>query len=121
MSVDEWLRSTFGESAAAAAGMRPAGHGPISARLGELSQRFGHAGRVEAEAAPSSVRGARLADTVAKRNARREQLTVGRPSPNESNPRELAPPIAPEPAGFGIDAAVAEIAARQRTLESAPT
>src|SRR5205823_9946954 len=80
-----------------------------------------HAGSVEAEPAPSSVRGARLADTVAKLNARLEQLTVGRPSPNESNPRELAPPIAPEPAGFGIDAAVAEIAARQRTLETAPT
>ena len=94
MSVDEWLRSTFGESAAAA-GMRPAGHGPISARLGELSQRFGHPGNVEAEPAPSSVRGARLADTVAKLNARLEQLTAGRPSPNESNPRELAPPIAP--------------------------
>src|SRR6185369_4677861 len=79
MSVEDWLRSTFGESAAAA-GVRPP-KGPISARLGELSQRFAHAGGAEAEPAASSVRGARLADTVGKLNARLEQLTAGRPAP----------------------------------------
>src|SRR2546423_7897824 len=78
MSVEEWLRSTFGDSAAAA-GVRPAAQGSISARLGELSQRFGHPAGAEAEPGPS-VRGARLADTVAKLNARLEQLTAGQPS-----------------------------------------
>src|SRR5881227_1547785 len=71
MSVEDWLRSTFGDSAAAAAA-RPTSQGPISARLGELSQRFGHAGGAHAEPAAPSVRGARLSDTVAKLNARLE-------------------------------------------------
>src|SRR4051812_30703483 len=80
MSVEDWLRSTFGNSAAA--GMRPAaqGQGPISARLGELSQRFGHASGADAETATSPVRGARLSETVARLNARLEQLTAGKPS-----------------------------------------
>src|ERR1043165_2057632 len=77
MSVDEWLRSTFGESAAAV--VRPAGPGPLSARLGDMSQSFGHA--ADADAASASVRGARLADTVARLNARLEQLTAVRNSP----------------------------------------
>src|SRR5437868_1517032 len=118
MSVEEWLRSTFGDSAATA-GVRPAAQGSISARLGELSQRFAHAG-ADAEPAAPSVRGARLADTVAKLNARLEQLTAGRPSPTESNSRDGAPPIAPEPPDLGIDQAIAEIAARQSALENAP-
>ncbi len=116
MSVDEWLRSTFGDSAAAAV-VRPAGPGAISTRLGEMAQRFGHA--AEPDAASASVRGARLADTVARLNARLEQLTAGRPSPLQADLHDLAPPLAPEPAEFGIDQAVAEIAARQRALESA--
>src|SRR5437868_13654233 len=118
MSVEEWLRSTFGDSAATA-GVRPATEGSISARLGELSQRFGHAGGADAEPA-QSVRGARLADTVAKLNARLEQLTAARPSPDDTNSHDRAPPIAPEPPDLGIDQAIAEIAARQRALESAP-
>src|ERR1043165_3570899 len=113
MSVDEWLRSTFGDSAAAAA-VRP---GAISTRLGEMAQRFGHA--AEPDAASASVRGARLADTVARLNARLEQLTAGRPSPLQTDLHDLAPPLAPEPAEFGIDQAIAEIAVRQRALESA--
>ncbi|TMJ03460.1 MAG: hypothetical protein E6G97_10025 [Alphaproteobacteria bacterium] len=116
MSVEDWLRSTFGNPAAA--GVRPPAQGPISARLGELSQRFGHAGGAEPQGAAPSVRGARLSDTVAKLNARLEQLTAGKPSPVDPK-HELAPSIAPEPADLGIDEAIAEIAARQRALESA--
>src|SRR4029077_12557293 len=119
MSVEDWLRSTFGDSTAAA-GVRPTAQGPISARLGELSHRFAHAHNAEAELAAPSVRGARLADTVAKLNARLEQLTAGRPSPADMPPREHSPSIASEPPDLGIDQAMAEIAARQRALETAP-
>src|SRR3954451_24508329 len=96
MSVEEWLRPTFGHSAATA-GVRPPPQGSISARLGELSQRFSHAGGADGESATPSVRGARLADTVAKLNARLEQLTIARPSPADTNPGDRAQPIAPEP------------------------
>jgi localization factor PodJL len=115
MSVDEWLRSTFGDSSAvAAAAAKPQGQpGPLGARLGELSQRFA---RTSEEAAPPTVRGARLADTVDKLNARLEQLTTKREPP----PAEPAPSIAPEPFELGIDQAIAEIAARQRALDAAP-
>ena len=119
MSVEDWLRSTFG-NAAAEAGMRPAAQGAISARLGELSQRFGHAGGAESDTTVSPVRGARLSETVAKLNARLEQLTTGRSPPANAAPDDHAPPIAPEPPSLGIDQAIAEIAARQRALESAP-
>ena len=74
------------------------------------------------EPAPS-LRGARLSDTVAKLNARLEQLTSGRAAPADSGraapvePRQ-APPLAPEP--LGIDQAIAEIEARQRALDEAP-
>src|SRR5690349_4548287 len=69
MSVEDWLRSTFGDSAVAS--MRPQTAGPLGARLGDLSQRFGHAAEAAeaAEAAaPIPARGARLTDTVAKLN-----------------------------------------------------
>src|ERR1044072_9775077 len=75
MSVEDWLRSTFGDSVVAS--MRQQGSGPLGARLGELSQRFGHA--AEAEPAPLSVRGARLSDTVAQLNARLDPMTRSRP------------------------------------------
>src|SRR3982751_4451800 len=119
MSVEDWLRSTFGNSAAAA-GMRSGtqGQGPISARLGELSQRFGHASGAESDTTVPPVRGARLSETVAKLNARLEQLTAGKSSPPEPKVHS-APSTAPEPPSFGIDAAIAEIAARQRALDSA--
>ncbi len=71
----------------------------------------------------TSVRGARLTDTVAKLNARLEQLTSGRPAPAEPRPahtEERAPSIAPESFDLGIDQAIAEIAARQRALDEAP-
>src|SRR2546423_14618254 len=90
MSVEEWLRSTFGDSAATA-GVRPATQGSISARLGELSQRFVRAGGADAESAPPSVRGARLAATVAKLNARLEKL------PHHRAPPATAPPSAHHP------------------------
>src|SRR5215210_597503 len=81
MSVEEWLRSTFGDSAAAA-GVRPTGQtGPLGVRLGELSQRFARSAEDAGEAGASTVRGARLADTVAKLNARLEQLTTRQPAP----------------------------------------
>src|ERR1051325_988946 len=61
MSVEDWLRSTFGDSAMAT--MRPQTAGPLGARLGELSQRFGHG--AEVEASPMSARGARdMAEAV---------------------------------------------------------
>src|SRR5436305_2189072 len=112
MSVEDWLRSTFGDSAVST--MRPqTGAGPLGARLAELSQRFGHA--AEAAAAPVSARGARLSDTVAKLNARLEQMTSDRAAPS-------APSATPSPAPeLEIDQVIAEIAARQRALDSAPT
>jgi localization factor PodJL len=119
MSIEDWLRSTFGDSAASA-GVRPATQGPISTRLGELSQRFAHAGGANAKPPAPSVRGTRLSDTVAKLNARLEELTAGRPAAIETK-HESAPPIAPEPPDLVIDQALAEIAARQLALESAPT
>jgi localization factor PodJL len=118
MSIEEWLRTTFGDSAAAA-GVRPQNAGPLGARLGELSQRFSRG--AEDEPGPS-VRAARLASTAAKLNARLEQLTAGRPSPSDSHPAtaDPSPAIESEPSDLGIDQAVAEIAARQRALDSAP-
>src|SRR3954469_711094 len=113
MSVEDWLRSTFGDSAVS--NMRPqTGGGPLGARLGELSQRFGHA--AEAATAPVSARGARLSDTVAKLNARLEQMTAA-----PSAPPTPAPSLRPEASELEIDQVIAEIAARQRALDSAPT
>ena len=89
MSVEDWLRSTFGDSAVAS--MRQQSSGPLGARLGELSQRFGHA--AEAEPAPLSARGARLSDTVAKLNARLDQMTAsgpGAPASSSSDDGSLA-------------------------------
>src|SRR3954453_3735151 len=115
MSVEDWLRSTFGDSAVS--NMRPqTGAGPLGARLGELSQRFGHA--AEVAAAPVSARGARLSDTVAKLNARLEQITTDRAAP--SAPPTSAPSLRPEASELEIDQVIAEIAARQRALDSAP-
>jgi localization factor PodJL len=101
MSVDEWLSSTFGNPAAPANG--------------------------KSERDSPSLRGARLSDTVAKLNARLEQLTSGRPSPDagrsapaEPSARDRSPPLAPEPGEPGIDQIIAEIAARQSALEEAP-
>src|SRR5947209_10360204 len=118
MSVEDWLRSTFGDSAATA-GVRPATQGPISTRLGELSQRFAHVGGANAKPPAPSVRGTRLSDTVAKLNTGWEEWTAGRPAAIGIK-HESAPPIAPEPTDLGIDQALAKIAARQRALESAP-
>src|SRR3954466_5795398 len=107
MSVEEWLRSTFGDSAVAT--MRPQNAGALGARLGELSQRFGHA--AETEAAPVSARGARLSDTVAKLNARLKQIGPTRPAPH---PETASPPRPkPDPSELNIDQVIAEIAARQ--------
>src|SRR5262249_43300608 len=89
MSVEDWLRSTFGDSAVGR--MRQQGTGPLGARLGELSQRFGQA--AEAEPAPLSARGARLSDTVAKLNARLDQMTASHPGA----PVPQAAPAAPPP------------------------
>src|SRR5436190_13745321 len=115
MSVEEWLRSTFGDSAVAT--MRPQNAGPLGTRLGELSQRFGHA--AETEAAPVSARGARLSDTVAKLNARLEQMSTGH---SATHPATASPPSKPKPelSELSVDQVVAEIAARQRALERAP-
>jgi localization factor PodJL len=116
MSVEDWLRSTFGDSAVSS--MRPQGAGPLGARLGELSQRFGHG--AETEAAPMSPRGARLTDTVAKLNARLEQMSTGRPAPAASATMAGAPPAPkPESSELGIDQVIAEIEARQRALDGA--
>jgi len=90
MSVEEWLSATFG--AADLAGSTAASHADASGgRFESLAQR------TEPEA--PSLRGARLSDTVAKHNARLEQLTSGRDSPpgarTAPEPRR-SPPLAPE-------------------------
>src|SRR5256885_16181548 len=90
LSFEDWLRSPFGDSAVAS--MRPQTAGPLGARLGELSQRFGHA--AETEAAPVSARGARRSDTVAKLNARPEQMSTGPPAPDAAT---ASPPPQPKP------------------------
>ena len=61
MSVDEWLDSTFGRPGA-----------PAPRQCARRNR-------------PASLRGARLSDTVAKLNARLEQLTAGR-APAEARP-----------------------------------
>ena len=116
MSVEDWLRSTFGDSAVAS--MRQQSSGPLGARLGELSQRFGQA--AEAEPAPLSVRGARLSDTVAKLNARLDHMTASRPA--APAPQATAPSLAPkaDTRERDIDEVIAEIAARQQALDSEP-
>src|SRR5690242_15120687 len=112
MSVEDWLRSTFGDSAIAS--MRPQTAGPLGTRLGELQQRFGHAAETEA---PTSVRGARLSDTVAKLNARLEQMTAARPLPAAAAPAPTVPPKSAPDAERDIDDVIAEIEARQRALD----
>src|SRR3954451_8726835 len=114
MSVEEWLRSTFGDSAVAT--MRPQNAGPLGTRLGELSQRFGHA--AETETAPVSARGARLSDTVAKLNARLEQMSAGHSAAHAAT---ASPPPQPkqEASELSIDQVIAEIEARQRALDGA--
>jgi localization factor PodJL len=116
MSVEDWLRSTFGDSAVAS--MRAQNSGPLGARLGELSQRFGHA--AETEPAPLSVRGARLSDTVAKLNARLDQMTASRPAAPPAMAAEPASAPKTDTRERDIDAVIAEIAARQQALDSAP-
>src|SRR3954452_21298258 len=117
MSVEDWLRSTFGDSAVSS--MRPQSAGPLGARLGELSQRFGHA--AETDAAPMAPRGAGLTDTVAKLNARLEQMSTGHATPAASATVPSAPPVSKsESSELGIDQVIAEIEARQRALDGAP-
>src|ERR1043166_2448187 len=75
MSVDEWLRATIGESAAAAG--VTSSYGSSAGRLDQLSQRRGRPGR---GAGTFSAHGddrttARLADTVARLNERLAQPT----------------------------------------------
>ena len=116
MPVDDWLRSTFGDAAAATA-VRPQNQpGPLGSRLGELSQRFARSAEDTEVATAASPHNARLGDTVAKLNARLEQMTTRQPAPADAS---HAPPIAPQLSDFGIDQAIAEIAARQSALENA--
>ena len=107
MSVDEWLTTTFGRSAPADSPRPQSPTGSLGARLGELSQRFARSGEDVSGAA--SVRGARLADTVAKLNERLEQLTERASPVAAERAPPVAPPIAPQSAEFGIDQAIAEI------------
>jgi localization factor PodJL len=104
--------------------------GSISARLDELSQRIGGLGS-SAAAAPiaSSVRGARLSETVARLNARLAQMTTSDAEPQgqgvfdrafDTAPRDHRPQGTLEPSDLGIDQVIAEIAARQRMLDEAP-
>src|SRR5882762_3360433 len=105
------------------------GSGSISARLEELSQRIGGLGGGAAAPMTSSVRGARLSETVAKLNARLAQMTTSDPEPQgqgvfdrafDAAPRNREPQGMPEPSEPGIDQVIAEIAARQRLLDEAP-
>src|SRR3954469_12625339 len=110
MSVEDWLRSTFGDSAVSS--MRPQSAGPLGARLGELSQRFGHA--AETDAAPMAPRGAGLTDTVAQLNARLEQMSTGSAAPTASATMSSAAPApTPESSDLSIDQVIAEIEERQ--------
>jgi localization factor PodJL len=105
--------------------------GSISARLEELSQRIGGLGGDSVAAAPitSSVRGARLSETVARLNARLAQMTTGGTEPPgqglfdrafDAAPRDHTPQGMPEPSDLGIDQVIADIVARQRMLDEAP-
>jgi len=105
--------------------------GSISARLEELSQRIGGQAGSNVAAAPitSSVRGARLSDTVARLNARLAQMTAGGGEPQgegvfdrafDAARRNHAPQGMPEPSDLGLEQVIAEIAARQRMLDEAP-
>jgi localization factor PodJL len=105
------------------------GSGSISARLEELSQRIGGLSNVAAAPIASSVRGARLSETVAKLNARLAQMTTSDTEPQDQGvfdrafdaaPRDRASQGMPEPSELGIDQVIAEIAARQRLLDEAP-
>jgi localization factor PodJL len=95
--------------------------GSISARLEELSHRIGGLGGDTGAAAPiaSSVRGARLSDTVARLNARLAQMNSGAGLAGQAE-LDRAQQSAPEPSELGIDQVIAEIAARQRMLDEAP-
>ena len=98
LSLDDWMRQIKGSA-------KPETPAP----------------RAAAPEAAGSVRGARLADTVAKLNARLESLTTGRgevrmaPEPAP----EPSPSIAPQ-AELSIDQVIAEIAARQHALDEVP-
>ena len=90
----------------------------------DVRQRRGREPQTPArEDAAPSLRGARLSDTVAKLNARLEQLTSGRAArPDSGRSAAVEPkqaPLAPEP--LGIEQAIAEIEARQRALDEAPS
>jgi localization factor PodJL len=113
MSVDAWLDSTFGSAAGAT---KPRDSAPQDSATQDGAP---------SDPAGMSLRGARLSDTVAKLNARLEQLTTGRAPADslartpEPVTRDRSPPLAPEPAEPGIDQVIAEIAARQRALDEA--
>ncbi len=116
LTVDEWMKAAIAGSAArsgvaAAPGPRAA---PPAAAKGEA--RPGEASRG-------------LADAVAKLNERLDQMIV-RSGPRQQRPSSIdhalaalrvsrsGPAAAPAEASLGLDSAVAEIAARQRTLDA---
>jgi localization factor PodJL len=105
--------------------------GSISARLEELSQRIGGQAGSNVAAAPitSSVRGARLSDTVARLNARLAQMTTGGAEPQgegvfdrvfDAARRDNTPQGMPESSDLGLEQVIAEIAARRRMLDEVP-
>ena len=133
MSVDEWLRATIGDSAAAV-GVKPPRTGSIGGRLDQLSNRGGRGPRIDtpafAHAAAPDDSTTRLAATVARLNERLDRLTTGRAlfgdvdhrvsavgGEFDSLRRDPSPSITPEAGGLGLDSAVAEISARQRALD----
>src|SRR5262249_42129086 len=127
MTVEEWMRATLGGSPAN--GAAPRQSGSIAGRLDQLSQRLGRpnagAGPFVASR-PGAHPPARLADTVAKLNARLDQLTTGHAASGDAEQRMSAvrgeleslrrnqtPSISPAQDAHGIDSAIAEISARQ--------
>src|SRR3954454_1673584 len=111
MPVEDWLHATFGKAPASAPRSRFQDH-PAGARLEGISpQHF--------ESPAPAQRGARLSDTVAKLNARLEQMNGGR-GPADADrraPAETSRPAPPASDDPSLDEVVAEIAARQRALD----
>ena len=92
--VDEWLRSTFGNSAVAS---RPTHDAP---------------------SLQPSARGASLVDAATRLNERLDRLAAGHA--HDLHPATSDPSPSTAPPRFSLEKAVADISARQRSLDATP-